>query len=278
MFGSDGEPAANVGKLKEIRVQLGPPNGVSLGVRRFGWILTVGLAVAGSSLLLAGCGAASAVEQQVRHETFAPQKPTVQGVVVHVYLDRSGSAKPLREDISKQVLELLDTFPDGLETTLYWYSQECIKIGSTVSSLPNLTPFMKDYVKDDSGDDKGTKGTYLATAFRDLETQATRDSGKQVIGVFVSDGGFEDDQSVLAKETEVLRDMPNVTMLVFVGLDADGTQKLTVLDNVVRDKFIGGNAGDAQKQFFDVTLKNGGTKLEQAKEAIAGQIAANKQN
>lgn len=269
---------ANVSDLTQIKVQLRPSRGVSWGVRIFGRILTVGLAAASLGIVLTGCGAAAAVEQQVKRETFAPQKPTVDGIAVHVYLDRSGSAKPLREDISKQLLELLDTYPDGLETTLYWYSQDCIKIGSTVSSLPNLTPFMKDYVKDELGDDAGTKGTYLAAAFRDLETQATRDNGKQVIGVFVSDGGFEDDQSVLAKETEVLRDMPNVTMLVFVGLDADGTQKLTVLDNVVRDKFVGGTAGDAQKQFFDVTLRNGGTKLEQAREAIAGQITANKQN
>lgn len=259
--------------LSQMRVQLTTPNSVSWGVKRFGTLLVVGCALA-----LSGCGAVSGVQEQVKRETFAPTKATVDGVSIHVYLDRSGSAKPLREDTSKQLLDLLDFYPEAPETTLYWYSQECIKIGSTVASRTNLTDYMDQYIGDKNDDETTTPGTNLSTAFRDLQKQATRDGSKQVIGVFVSDGGFEDDQSVLGKETEVLRDMPNVTMLIFIGLDADGTKKLTVLDDVVRDRFVIGSGTDAQKQFYGITLENGGTNLAQAKEAIGQQIAASKQN
>lgn len=257
--------------LTQIRVQLTPKNSVSWGVRRFAWILA-----AGCVLALSGCGAVSGVQEQVKRETFAPTKATVDNIAIHVYLDRSGSAQPLREDNSKLLLDLLDLYPESVDTTLYWYSQECIKLGETVSSRTNLTDWMDKYVGDVNEDEPEVKGTNLSTAFRDLQTQATRDSGKQVIGVFVSDGGFEDDQSVLAKETEVLRDMPNVSMLIFVGLDADGTKKLTVLDDVVRDRFVIGSGTDAQKQFFGITLENGGTNLAKAKEAVNEQIAVSK--
>lgn len=255
--------------LSQMRVQLTPQNGVSWGVKRVGWMLALGCVLA-----LTGCGAVDQVKDQVTRETFAPTQPTTNGVVMHVYLDRSGSAKDLRPEISKQVMQLLDLYPNAPEVTLHWYSQECKKITTTVSSLPNLTGIMDDYVKDTNDDDKGIKGTNLSVAFRDLQTQATRAGSAQVIGVFVTDGGFEDDQSVLGKETEVLRDMPNVTTLVFIGLDADGTTKLTTLDSVVRDRFVMGTGGEAQKQFFDITLENGGPKLDQAKSAIQSQIAS----
>ncbi len=261
----------NAGLLSKIPVQLTPQNGVSCGVKRVGLILLVA-----SALALTGCSAVDNVKQQVDRETFSPDRPTTENVSLQVYLDRSGSAQKLRKDISTQVLQLIDLYPAAVETTLHWYSQDCIKITSTVSSLPNLTPIMEDYVKDTNNDDKGIKGTNLSMAFRDLQTQAARESGKSIIAVFVTDGGFEDDQSVLGKETEVLRDIPNIKMLVFVGLDADGTQKLTVLDNVVRDRFIMGSGGEAQKQFFDITLKDGGPMLAQAKDAIMSEIAASK--
>lgn len=252
-----------------MRVQLKPQNGVSWGVKRVGWMLALGCVFA-----LVGCGAVDQVKDQVTRETFAPTQPTTDGLVLHVYLDRSGSAKDLRPEISKQVMALLDLYPSAPEVTLHWYSQECKKITTTVSSLPNLTQVMDDYVKDTNDDDKGIKGTNLSAAFRDLQTQAARAGSAQVIGVFVTDGGFEDDQSVLGKETEVLRDIPNVTTLIFIGLEADGTTKLTNLDNVVRDRFVMGSGGEAQKQFFDITLENGGPKLDQAKLAIQNQIAA----
>jgi len=261
----------NAGKLSQIRVQLTPQNGVSCGVKRVGLLLLVA-----SALALSGCGAVDNVKTQVERETFAPERPTAENVSLQVYLDRSGSAQKLRGDISSQVLQLIDLYPAAVDTTLHWYSQECIKITSTVSSLSTLTPIMEKYVKDTHNDDKGIKGTSLSTAFRDLQTQASRQSDKSIIAVFVTDGGFEDDQSVLGKETEVLRDIPNIKMLIFVGLDADGTQKLTVLDNVVRDRFIMGSGGEAQKQFFDITLTDGGPMLAQAKDAIMAEIAASK--
>lgn len=261
----------NAGKLSQIRVQLTPLNSVSWGVKRVGLIFLVA-----SAFILTGCNAVDGVKEQVNRETFAPQKPNVENVSLHVYLDRSGSAKDSREEISKQLLELVDLYPAAPEITLHWYSQECIKIVTTVASRTNLTNVMKDYVSDTHDDDKGIKGTSLSVAFRDLQTEASRDAANEIVGVFVTDGGFEDDQSVLGKETEVLRDIPNIKMLVFVGLDADGTKKLTNLDTVVRDRFIMGSGGEAQKQFFDITLKDGGPMLAQAKEAINNQLATSK--
>jgi hypothetical protein len=254
----------------QMPVQLPPQNGVSWGVRKFGWLLAVACAVS-----LTGCGAMEGVKQTVARETFAPTAATNNGVSVHVYLDRSGSAQDLRKDIGQQLLTLLDLYPDALETTLYWYSQDCKKINTTVASLTNLTPIVEDYVKDGQGDSTKVKGTLLVTAIKDLQTQAAREGSKQVIGVFVSDGGFEDDQSLLAKEVEFLRDVPNVSMLIFVGLDADGTQKLTVLDKVVRDKFVSGS-GEGSKQFFDITLENGNARMSQAREAIKSLIQSTK--
>jgi hypothetical protein len=261
----------NAGKLSRMMVQLTPQNGVSCVVKRVGLLFLVA-----GALALTGCGAVEGVKSQVKRETFAPQKPNVENVSLHVYLDRSGSAQKSREDISKQLMDLVDLYPAAPEITLHWYSQECIKIVTTVASRTNLTDVMSQYVSDTHDDDKGIKGTNLSTAFRDLEMQSSRESGKQIIGIFVTDGGFEDDQSVLGKEAEVLRDIPNVNMIIFVGLDADGTKKLNVLDDVVRDKFIMGTGGEAQKQFFAINLNNGGPMLAQAKEAITNEIATSK--
>src|SRR5690606_8431824 len=115
-------------------------------------------------------------------------------------------------------------------------------------------------------------------AFRDLEQQCARTPQKQIIGIFVTDGGFEDSPAGLAKEAEALRDIPNASMIVFLGLKPDGTKKITHLDSVVRDRFIMGASGEMQKQYFDITLTGGEAMMVQTKRAVQAQIDRTKQN
>lgn len=240
---------------------------VSLIVRFIPVLLCIGFA-----FLLVGCGAVEAAKEQVGRDTFRPKEPTSPDVVAHVYLDRSGSSKHLRADIGQQLVDLLDFYPEAIEASIYWYSNDVSKIRTTVAGRSTMQEIVDEYENDPHGDDGKSQGTNLALAFRDLEQQCARTPQKQVIGVFVTDGGFEDSAAGLAKEAEALRDIPNAAMIVFLGLSSDGTKKLTLLDNVVRDRFIMGANGELQKQYFDITVRGGEPMMDQAKQAIQMQI------
>lgn len=228
---------------------------------------------------LAGCGAvqngAKAVGDQIGRDTFNPPAATVDGISVHVYLDRSGSAKHLRPEISTQLMELLDLYPESLKSTAYWYAQDVSKIKTTYCSRPAMQEITEEYITDPHSEPPSSSGTMLNLALKDLQEQCARESTKQIIGVIVTDGGFEDDQHVLATEAQRLHDIPNMKMIVFVGLNAQGTTKLSTLDKVVRDSFT---MGSTDKQYFDVTLTGGKPMLSQAKSAIFEMIKSAKES
>ena len=257
-------------------VKIGAKPNRSSGVS---WVVKLfGLAVlATCALVLSGCGAVEAAKEQVGRDTFRPDVPTTDGVVAHVYLDRSGSSKHLRADIGQQLVELLDFYPDAIESTVYWYSTDVSKMKTTVAGRATMQEIVDEYENDPHGDDGKSKGTNLAAAFRDLEQQCARTPQKQVIGIFVTDGGFEDSPAGLAKEAEALRDIPNASMIIFLGLNSDGTKKITNLDSVVRDRFIMGASGEMQKQYFDITVTGGEAMMVQTKRAIQAQIDRTKQ-
>lgn len=266
-------PPVNSENLLKMRAKPHPTFSVSCGVKRVGMLF---LAIC--SLALVGCGAVDSVKEQVGRDTFRPTEPTTEGVVAHVYLDRSGSAKHLRADIGQQLVNLMDFYPDAITTTVHWYAQDVSKMKTTIASRAIMQEIVDQYENDPHGDSKKSKGTNLALAFRDLEAQCARQPDKQVIGIFVTDGGFEDDPSTLSKEAEVLRDIPNVPMIIFLGLNADGTKKITNLDSVVRDRFILGAMGDMPKQYFDITLTGGEPMLAQSQKAIQNLITQAKNN
>lgn len=264
-------PPANAQNLLKMRAKPESGFSVSWGVRRVGIIF---LAV--SALALVGCNAVEGVKEQVGRDTFKPTEPTTTGVVAHVYLDRSGSAKHLRGDIGQQLVNLLDFYPEAITTTAHWYAQDVSKMKTTIASRAIMQEIVDQYENDPHGDNKKSKGTNLALAFRDLQAQCAREPEKQVIGIFVTDGGFEDDPSTLSKEAEVLRDLPNAPMLIFLGLNADGTKKITNLDSIVRDRFIMGASGELQKQYFDITLTGGEAMMAQSRKAIESLITQSK--
>ncbi len=236
------------------------------------------LAVVGGSGLLVGCGAieqgSKAVGEQVQRDTFKPSEATSEGVSIHVYLDQSASNEVSRQDTGMQLVDLLDTYPESAKTTVYWYATDVKKISTIFSSKAALQEIVSQYDTDPTGDPPQAKGTMLSLAFRDLQTQAAREPNKRVVGIFVTDGGFEDDQSVLSKEAMRTGEIPNIAMIAFVGLDARGTTKLSLLDSVVKDNFValGG------KQYFDITVQNGAGILAQAKKALQSEIVNTKQS
>ncbi len=240
--------------------------GVSFGVRFFAPVFAA-MAV----LSLSGCGAGTAMKEQFRRDTFQPTSATVDGVSIHVYLDRSGSMKHLRPQVSDQLLELLDLYPDSARTTVYWYAQSVSKIKTTFCSRPLMQEITQEFITDEHAEPPKNKGTALALALRDLQDQCAREIDRKVIGIFVTDGGFEDQDGKVATEAQRLRDIPNAAMLVFVGLDAQGTTKLSNLDAVVKDNFVLSGV-EVDKKFFDVALKGGGPMLGQAKGAIQTMI------
>lgn len=224
---------------------------------------------------LSGCGAVDSVGDQIGRDTFKPTSPTSEGVLVHLYLDKSGSAEPIRRDIGQHVQELLDLYPEALEVTIHYYGTKVEKQTTLVGSKMNLSGPMENYRKVGENEDD-SDGTLLAPAFDDLKHQAIRNPSKVIVGVFGTDGGFEDDHSVLRKKVEEVRQMDNVRILVFAGLDSMNTNKLTVLDSVVRDQFLKDDGLGTPKQYFDITLDTGKSQLEQARQAIQDEIEAQK--
>lgn len=246
---------------------------VSWGVK-FSGVALVGLAL----LVLGGCGAVEnagkAMGEQVGRDTFRPTDPTTKGVSVHLYIDRSKSMYDLRKEAGEQLISLMDIYPEAVTTTVHYYDQTVNKIKTVVSSGPVMQDVVAEFKKDPSGDPPTSPGTNLAMALRDLQNQAAREPEAQVVGVFVTDGGFEDDQGVVAQEAERLREIPNVPLLIFLGLDSRGTGKLTLLDEIVRDRFTVGSAGG--KQFYQITLDGGEAMLSQARDALKEQVNVTK--
>lgn len=230
------------------------------------------LSMVGLAIALAGC---DSVKEQVGRDTFKPNSPTSDMVAVHVYLDQSGSAQEIRRDIGQQLQELLDLYPEAVETTVHYYGQKVAKQATIVSSKMNLSGLTEDYRKAPS-EEGASDGTYIAAALEDFRLQCERNLDKLVIGVIGSDGGFEDDHSVLRKKIDELRVTDNARMLVFIGLDADNTTKLTTLDKVVRDQFTKNDGSSTEKLYFDITRQNGTVRLNQARDAILEEISAQK--
>ena len=234
------------------------------------------------ALSLSGCGAiqgaSKAVSNQVGRDTFKPTKATVDDVSIHVYLDRSGSAEHLREATGKQVVNLLDLYPEAVKTTVHWYAQDVAKIQTTYASRVNIASAIKQFTDKPEGSPPRQKGTQLALAFQDLQMQCAREPMKRIVGIFVTDGGFEDEKNVLAREAERLRDIPNCSVLIFSGLDAKGTDKISLLDSVVRDRFGIMGADSVSNRYFDITLTGGEAMLAEAQEAIKQEIKFAKSN
>lgn len=259
--------------LSDLRAKRQGTFSVSWGVKFCG-VALVGLAL----LVLSGCGAVESASQamgeQVGRDTFRPSEPTSKGLSVHLYIDRSRSMYDLRKEAGEQLISLMDLYPEAVTTTVHYYDQTVNKIKTVVSSGPVMQDVVAQFKKDPSGEPPKSPGTNLANALRDLQNQAAREPESQVVGVFVTDGGFEDDQGVVAREAERLREIPNVPLLIFIGLDSRGTGKLTILDEVVKDRFTVGSAG--AKQFYQVTVTGGEAMLSQARDALKEQINVTK--
>jgi hypothetical protein len=164
--------------------------------------------------------------------------------------------------------ELLDLYPKSLETTLHGFAQGVDKMNTIFCSRQAVQNAIYDY---SSGNDpEPPKGTSLSSALADLRTECMRTPEKQVVGVIVTDGGFEEPDAAVIAATRQLSDMPNIQVLVFTGLKPLFTAKLSKLDAVAVDSF---KKGSVTKHVYSVNLEEGGAMLKRAKTAINDTIA-----
>lgn len=228
---------------------------------------TLAFFLATTLLALSGCKDA---ENVVARDLWRPEKETNEQVVLHVYLDRSASSLPNRAKMGQQLVDLIDLYPESLRTTIYWFSDRTSKIKTVFCSRQESQRVVEEFVTDQ--DSRNTEKTYLSRAIDDLTRQCDREPEKKNIGIFVTDGGFDEDSTALTASVKQLSRRENSSMIVFVGLSHDGTDRLSKLDTYVKDPYT----QDRNKQYFDIALDGNEKILTSARSAVMALLPAPK--
>ena len=217
-----------------------------------------------ASVALAGCGqvqqVAKGVGDQVSKDTWHPDKATNDSVVIHVYLDRNGASLPQRSKMGLQLANLLELYPDTVLTSVYWYGDKTSKVKNVFCSRLETNVIIDEFINDPS---PPKSNTYLSRAVDDLVLECDRAPDKLNVGIFVTDGGFQDDPVTVKNSVLQLAKRKNATMLMFIGLESDGGDKLSILDRYVKDPYVTGPG-----KYYDVALKGNETMLASARTAL----------